>query len=567
MFVEIFVSSKITDTERNIPMKTLVIVDDEPSVLNGLRSYVDWAALGIELIGTADDGDTGLELIKGLKPDIVLTDVQMPAMDGIRMAEEVRAVLPFAKIVFISGHNDADYLRSALQIHAVDYLLKPIRRKELASVMGKVTEALDAEARERSRVEEMQVKLAQSLPLLRERFLLSVISDSINPAHIREKLEFLGLPLLSANGYIVMVIMIDDVPQVLDTRSEQDKQLLSYTVLNIIQELIDKQMRGVAFEKQPGEYIGILLTRHMEESDTEEVEEVPSTEQELLLLAESIRDNLRQWLKLSVTIGVGEGVESLPELPSSYKQARDAADQKWYLGKNRILTMDKLESGEHLRYRYEAEWGDRVLAALRSGDRKRTLSELEQIFARLEQNRRHGSRYAQNVSLHLILQSGQVMLELNGMTEEREQKEMEAWKQVMRQETIQDLLQYTAAYLQEVCEYSQLKRSGKSSEVIDRVRLLIGQKYSENLSASDIAEGVYLSPTYVRLLFKQETGETLFEYLTKVRIEQAKTLLKDPQNKLYEVCYAVGYTDPSHFSKLFKKITGSTPSAYREQYK
>ncbi|OKP94222.1 response regulator [Paenibacillus sp. P46E] len=548
-------------------MKTLIIVDDEPSVLNGLRNYVNWTEQGIELIGTADDGDTGLELIKELKPDIVLTDVQMPAMDGIRMAAEVREVLPFAKIVFISGHNDADYLRSALQIHAVDYLLKPIRRKELVSVMSKVTESLDAEDRERGRVKEMQVKLAQSLPLLRERFLLSVISDSINPSHIREKLEFLDLPLLSASDYMVVVIMIDDVPQVLDTRSEQDKQLLSYTVLNIIQELIDKQMRGITFEKQPGEYVGILLTPQLEDGNTEEAEEVQSPEQELLLLAESIRGNLRQWLKLSVTIGVGEGVDSLSELPSSYKQARGAADQKWYLGKNRILTMDKLESRDYLRYRYEAEWGERVLSALRSGDWERTLNELEQIFARLEQNRRHGSRYAQNVSLHLILQSGQVMLELNGMTEEWEQKEMEAWKQVMRQETMRDLLHYTAEYLQEVCEYSLLKRSGKSSEVIERVRLLIGQRYAENLSASDIAEGVYLSPTYVRLLFKQETGETLFEYLTKVRIEQAKHMLKNPQNKLYEVCYAVGYTDPSHFSKLFKKITGSTPSAFRELHK
>ncbi|MGN7765507.1 response regulator [Paenibacillus sp. 22594] len=548
-------------------MKTLIIVDDEPSVLNGLLNYVNWTEQGIELIGTADDGDTGLELIKELKPDIVLTDVQMPAMDGIRMAAEVRTLLPFAKIVFISGHNDADYLRSALQIHAVDYLLKPIRRKELVSVMSKVTESLDTEDRERSRVKEMQVKLAQSLPLLRERFLLSVISDSINPAHIREKLEFLDLPLLSASDYMVVVIMIDDVPQVLDTRSEQDKQLLSYTVLNIIQELIDKQMRGVTFEKQPGEYVGILLTPQLEDGNPEEAEEVQSPEQELLLLAESIRGNLRQWLKLSVTIGVGEGVDSLSELPSSYKQARGAADQKWYLGKNRILTMDKLESRDYLQYRYEAEWGERVLSALRSGDWERTLNELEQIFARLEQNRRHGSRYAQNVSLHLILQSGQVMLELNGMTEDWEQKEMEAWKQVMRQETMRDLLHYTAEYLQEVCEYSLMKRSGKSSEVIERVRLLIGQRYAENLSASDIAEGVYLSPTYVRLLFKQETGETLFEYLTKVRIEQAKHLLRNPQNKLYEVCYAVGYTDPSHFSKLFKKITGSTPSAFRELHK
>ncbi|MEK5029347.1 response regulator [Paenibacillus sp. FSL M7-1046] len=574
-------------------MKTLVIVDDEPSVVNGLRTYVDWAAQGIQLIGTADDGDTGLTLIRELRPDIVLTDVQMPSMDGITMAAEVRALLPDAKIVFISGHNDAEYLKSALQMHAADYIFKPVSRKELYAVMGKVTAALDADRRERDRVKEMQVKLTQSMPLLREKFLLSVVSDNINMAQVQDKLQFLGLPLLSADSYIIMVIVIDDVPQVMDSRSERDKQLLSYTVLNIIQELTDKQMRGVTFEKEPGEYVGILLTQSFggQEADRElkpelagraadildavprpgeagenaELSADRSPENELLLLAESIRDNLRKWLKLSVTIGVGDGVGSLSEVPASYKQARAAADQKWYLGKNRILTMDNIESGENLRYRFEPEWSERVITALKSGDQSRLQGELSGIFGLLELNRGQGSRYAQNVSLHLILQSSQVLLELNGMTAEWEKREMEAWKLVMRQETIQDLLRYTESYLRHVCDFVEAKRSGKSSEVIERVRRLIGERYADNLTIADIAAGVYLSPTYVRLLYKQETGETVFEYLTKVRIEKAKMLLRDPQNKFYEVCYAVGYTDPSHFSKLFKKMTGSTPSAYREQ--
>ncbi|WP_342439573.1 response regulator [Paenibacillus sp. FSL L8-0436] len=541
-------------------MKTLVIVDDEPSVVNGLRTYVDWAAQGIQLIGTADDGDTGLTLIRELRPDIVLTDVQMPSMDGITMAAEVRALLPDAKIVFISGHNDAEYLKSALQMHAADYIFKPVSRKELYAVMGKVTAALDAERRERDRVKEMQVKLTQSMPLLREKFLLSVVSDNINMAQVQDKLQFLGLPLLSADSYIIMVIVIDDVPQVMDSRSERDKQLLSYTVLNIIQELTDKQMRGVTFEKEPGEYVGILLTRSFGGQEADR-----SPENELLLLAESIRDNLRKWLKLSVTIGVGDGVGSLSEVPASYKQARAAADQKWYLGKNRILTMDNIESGENLRYRFEPEWSERVITALKSGDQSRLQGELSGIFGLLELNRGQGSRYAQNVSLHLILQSSQVLLELNGMTAEWEKREMEAWKLVMRQETIQDLLRYTESYLRHVCDFVEAKRCGKSSEVIERVRRLIGERYADNLTIADIAAGVYLSPTYVRLLYKQETGETVFEYLTKVRIEKAKMLLRDPQNKFYEVCYAVGYSDPSHFSKLFKKMTGSTPSAYREQ--
>ena len=541
-------------------MKTLVIVDDEPSVLNGLRTYVDWKAQDIELIGMADDGDTGLALIKELKPDIVLTDVQMPAMDGIKMAEEVRALLPSTKIVFISGYNDVDYLKSALQVHAIDYIFKPISRKELSVVMGQVTAALDAEGRERELVKEMQIKLTQSMPLLREKFLLSVISDNIQTTHIYEKLEFLGLPLLSASIYITMVIVIDDVPQIMDVRTERDKQLLSYTILNIIQELIDKEMRGVTFEKVPGEYVGILLIK------PSEIQQGASTEHDLLTLAESIRDNLRKWLKLSVTIGVGEQVGSLSEVSASYKQARDAADQKWYLGKNRILTMDNIESGENFRYRFESELGERVLSALKMGDEERLHVELDEIFRMLELNRGQGARYAQNVSLHLILKSSQVLLEMNGMTEEWEKREMEAWKQVMRQDTMQDLLFFTESYLLNVCSFVQDKRSGKVSVVIERVRSLIEEKYSDNLTVSDIAEGVYLSPTYVRLLFKQETGETLFEYLTKVRIEKAKEMLRDPHYKFYEVCYAVGYSDPSHFSKLFKKITGRTPSAYRDQH-
>lgn len=569
-------------------LKTLIIVDDEPSVVNGLRTYVDWGAQGIELIGTADDGDTGLALIRELRPDIVLTDVQMPSMDGITMAAEVRALLPDAKIVFISGHNDADYLKSALQMHAADYIFKPVSRKELAVVLGKVTAAIDAERREKERVKEMQVKLTQSMPLLREKFLLSVVSDNIGTAQVKDKLQFLGLPLLLASSYIIMVIVIDDVPQVMDSRSERDKQLLSYTVLNIIQELIDKQMRGVTFEKEPGEYVGILLDQPFEGrgagADGKAAAEVQSgegtggnlpsvenaedssAEYDLLTLAEAIRDNLRKWLKLSVTIGVGEGVGNLSEVPSSYKQARGAADQKWYLGKNRILTMDNIESEDNLRYRFEPEGSERVITALKSGDLNRLQAELTSIFSLLELNRGQGSRYAQNVSLHLILQSSQVLLEMNGMSAEWEKREMAAWQLVMRQETIQDLLHYTESYLRLVCDFVQARRSGKSSDVIERVRRLIEQRYPENLSVADIAAGVYLSPTYVRLLFKQETGETLFEYLTKVRIEKAKALLRDPQNKFYEICSAVGYTDPSHFSKLFKKITGSTPSAYREKH-
>jgi len=548
-------------------MYKLVIVDDEPSVLNGLQAYFDWTKHGIEVAGVADDGYRGLAMIKELKPDIVLTDVRMPAMDGIQMAIEIRTKLPHTQIVFISGHENAEYLKSALKVHAVDYIFKPVSLKELKTVVERVVTALDAENEARQRVGKMQVKLTQSMPLLREKFLMSVIRDSIKPDTAKEKMDFLDLPLTPDSSCIVLVVTVDDVMQVLEERSERDKQLTSYAILNIIQELVDDTMPGVAFENEPGQYVAILQLE--EEPDqaqmlTEDIKAQEATEQRLLNLAGNIRDNLGKWMKISVTIGVGEQVESLGELPLSYNGARDAAAQKWYLGKNQILTIDSLETDKSGHYRFETESSERVLSALKTGDHRRLEEELDQIDQQLAFNRKHGFRDARSVGLQLILLSGRVLVEFNLFSEEWEMKESDSWEIVMRQETMLDLRSYVRSYLSEVCTSVQDKRSGRAGGVIERIRQLIEQRYADNLTVVDIAAGVYLSPTYVSLLYKQETGETLFDYLTKVRIERAKELLKDPRNKFYEICHAVGYNDPSHFSKLFKKMTGYTPSAYRE---
>ncbi|WP_438434287.1 response regulator [Gorillibacterium sp. sgz500922] len=542
-------------------MKTLVIVDDEPSVLNGLTRFVDWPSLGIELAGTADDGDTGLALILDRRPDIVLTDVKMPKLDGTEMAVRLRSQLPSAKIVFISGHNDTDYLKSALQVQAVDYIFKPISRRELTEVLNKVVAELDAEERERELVNEMQVKLTQSMPLLREKFLLSAITEGVQVARSEERLAFLELSFLQAERYLVLVVLLDDLADTMEPRSERDKQLLSYAVLNIIQELIHRETKGIAFEKALGEYVAILTVR----GGDEEAEDEASTENGLLALAEAIRGNLGRWLKLSVTIGVGEETGRLAELPLSYKQAREAASQKWYLGKNRILTVDSMEVADSSRFRLEADTEEAVLSLLRAGDADGLQALLAGIFERLAHNRSPGFAYERNAALHLVLLSGRVLLEGNLLTEEWEQRELAVWERALKQETLLDLQRLTEAYLLELCAAVGQKRRGRAGNVIERIERLIGERYRENLTAAEIAAGVYLSPTYVSLLFKQETGETLFEYLTKVRIERAKELLLDPQTKFYEVSEAVGYSDPSHFSKVFKKMTGLTPSAFRDR--
>lgn len=536
-------------------MFKLVIVDDEPTVRNGLSVLFDWEAYGIEVVGQADDGDTGLELIARLEPDIVLTDVKMPSMDGISMSQEIQTRLPGTQIIFISGHNDVDFLKSAMQVHAVDYIFKPVKLPELEKVVERVVQHLQSEEKERRLVKEMQVKLTQSMPLLREKFLMSLIRDGVQSTKVPQgKMKFLSLDLPPEAAYIVLLVAIDDKGDVLDTRSERDKQLLSYSVLNIVQELMDLYGKGYAFENRTGEYVAILMLDERWEG----------RETKLFALSGEIRDNLSRWLKISVTIGVGEEVQGIGRLPLSFKRAREAADQKWYLGKNRIITIDSLEAGEEALNRFDTEQSERLRSALNAGDQRRLEKELDDIFLPLVQNRKDGFRYGRNIAMQLIPLSGRILLDLHILNKEWDNKEKNALDQLFRLETMADLRSFVASYLGEICDWVQEKRTGRTGNVIESIRTYIGQHYAENLTIADIAGNVYLSQTYVSLLFKQETGETIYEYLMKVRIEKAKELLRDPHVKFYEVCQAVGYTDPSYFSKLFKKMTGFTPSAYRE---
>jgi two-component system response regulator YesN len=536
-------------------MYKLVIVDDEPTVRFGLSNYFDWKAYGIEVVGEADDGDVALEVIEREKPDLVLTDVRMPNMDGIQMSNQLSGRFPHIKIVFVSGHDDAEYLKSALKVKAVDYMFKPVNLGELEIVIERLVSSLNAEHQERKLIEDMQVKLIQSMPLLQEKFLMSLIREGvIYPSRVQDRIDFLNLNLPMEGAYWVIAIRIDDATEVAQTRSERDQQLLSYSVLNIVQELIEREIGGYVFENLIGEFVGIL--RMAQEEDQESL---------LFTLAEEVRESLHNYLKISVTIGVGERISRLASLPQSYSQAKEAADQRWFLGKNQIISMDNLEQAEESVYRFDASQQERIVSSLKSADILKVQEELHEMYNALSRNRTDGIAYGRNISLQLLLLASRILLELHVQKQDLESKENELMAKVFQQETLGALHRLVEVFLLEVCERIGEKRNGKSKNVIERTRAIIDKRYAENLQVGDVATEVFLSTTYLCLLFKQETGETINEYMTKVRVEQAKALLKDPANKFYEVCYAVGYSDPSYFSKIFKKYTGYTPSTYRDQ--
>lgn len=534
-------------------MIKLFIVDDEPNTREGLRYYFDWHKYDIEVVGEADDGSIALEPILRLLPDIVLTDIRMPEMDGLQLANKLRDAKSETKIIFVSGYEDINYLKTALKVKAVDYILKPVNLEELAAVIEKTIKAINEEKAEKRLIYEMNAKLIESMPTLREKFFMTLVRDGIDEEiDINEKIRFLELQLPNDANYCVIALSIDDKLTKFEYMTEKDKQIMCFSIINICEELINKSMSGYIFENRIGEYVCILKIKPSDPEDN------------LYTLISDIKESMLKYLKISFTIGVGFIVHGLVNLSKSYSKAYENVSQRLFLGKNNIITVDSLETEEDFTYKFDIEKVQQLTNLLKSVDEIKLTKAIEEIFMQISKYKYANVKYCINVCLQLLLTSSRVLMELQINNEEIDIDENEVWEELFKLETLEDMKNSVTRYFVKLCKHISIKRNKKCRNVIEQIKKIIDNKYKENIGINDIAQEVYLTTTYLCMVFKQETGETVNDYLTKVRIEKARELLKEPKNKLYDICYEIGYSEPGYFSKIFKKHTGLTPSEYRE---
>jgi len=542
-------------------MYKLIIVDDEYSTRSGLKMCINWFEYGIEVAGEAENGNKGLELANRVRPDIVLTDVKMPGMDGIEMVKRLKPHHPDTKFVFISGYDDIDYLKSAMKMDAVDYILKPVNLEELIAVIEKIMTMSKREESRKDMLQRMNAKLNESIPLLREKFLIQLIRDGqADRLSTEKRIDFLDLRLPYDAPYCALIVHIDNPRTVFDTMTEQNTQLISFAIQNICQEIVDARVSGSVFEHRRGEYVLLVALPDAEGEDV------------IFPLVSELMASLNGFLKrmaeeISLTIGVGAAVAHLGLLADSYQMAAEAIERKLFLGKNQVITFDVLAAQKDVDYRRFNERLEVFASVLKTGDTGQVSQQLEALFAELRASAGIGFVDCQRICLQLLLVTSQFLSEFGMRAGDLGERESEAWSQLMKLETLDDMCGHLLNYLKEVCERIGNRREKPVPEVITEIMRIIHRRYPDNLTIADIASQVYLAKTYICLLFKQETGETINEYMTRVRMEKAKELLQDTEQKLADICLAIGYAEPSYFTKQFRKYTGMNPSDYRDLHR
>ncbi|WP_168120909.1 response regulator [Paenibacillus sp. HB172176] len=522
-------------------MYTVILVDDERLTLNALAHYVDWEQLSCRVVATAGNGREALQKIEALQPDILITDVKMPVMDGIELCKQVHARFPEIQIVFLSGYNEFDYACAALQHGACGYLLKPIDHEELATTMRTV----------RQRCEEQKNRLHSTLLTAGE--------------YLRELLQ-IGGSLLSGLADEVTAIYNHHLHLSADNKT-------FYYVLITIDEYTLLAENPLAFDAPPGDFSTVERLEFF-------IAGLPSFSPGILT---KLRDG--QWIFATKESDSGvfaqwrnqsaNAERSMSLFLTDHPQTLLAFTAQW----PKMLQMRNHLVAIHGTGLIHNKWENIQLEW-----REKPLPKTEHLIAAVQQNRREqvedwlhdyydGGLPPGNISQVFVDSASVFDAVLSAVAANNRhlqaiiEKDSQFFGRLSLMESMQSMKTLMRQILSMMMDELEASPVDRHIEIVDEVCAIIKKKYGQVISVDMLAELIFLSPNYLRTIFKEVTGKTLIEYLTQIRMDHACIMLRDTNIRIHEIAKRVGYESPSYFGSVFFKRTGLTPNQYRTHAK
>ena len=521
----------------------VLLVDDEEEIRSGISRKIDWASLGFSLVGEAGNGEEALELAERLRPDVVLTDIKMPFMDGLELCRRLRLILPGARLVVFSGFDDFEYARQAMSLGVSEYILKPINAPELIQVLEKLRQELDRRRLERRDMETLRRRYEESLPVLRELFYTRLLSGQIRPEQVQDRAARYEIDLPQGLWTAALVHVDGD-------EGERD-ELLLLSVQSFLEQhfaLEGCSARVVLY----GDMAALLL--HLDREDRlypllEELERLSRLSQ--------------SYLGLRLTTGVGLVCRGAEELDRSAAGARSALDYRVLAGGGRVIYIGDLEPQSAAAPSFEEEDQRALSAAVKLGTREQAEAVVRELMERL----RHAGLSLSRCDLFLLeVVTCLVRLARSGglAVEEVFGEGFTGAVSVSDFSSLEELGDWLAERCGRLHDLLGRRRSDSAWQMVERAENYIAEHYTdEDLSVEALCSHIHLSPTYFSTLFKREVGLSFTAYVTKMRMEEAARLLRETDEKTWRIAEATGYGDPNYFSYVFKRHFGQSPSRFR----
>lgn len=516
-------------------MYRLIIVDDEEVIRNGLRTVVDWEALGFTVVGTFSNGNAALPYLRQHRVDVVLADIRMPRLSGLDLARILMIDKPETLVVILSGYDEFQYAQEAIDLNVFKYLLKPIKEGQLIRVFSRIKDTLDNRDPRTDREHRIEALRESAI----EEWLSQGVEQALPPS-VSGTLDGLGEGPRS-------VLLIE--PRVVGGSQEESVDLLG----------VCAGLRRILSESVPESEARSLLLRKAVQLGVVTVDHSIEVAEELFGIA---LEESSGYPGLALSAAVGGPVAEDRLLPRSFAEATEALSHRMYLGLGRLIQRDECRtasSEEGVQLSTE-ECAD----ALITGSPEQLTKGLRCAFSRLRELAITRQDTIQTLLLSFMVRLRERIAGVTPAVAATLPEDAELHREMEDCCTLDEYESRISELLMSALRVAG-ESSGSKSAVITAALGYIHRSYSTDISLDAVATEVGVSAGYLSRLFKQVTGETFKGYLTRIRMQEAKRLLAGTGNRVYEIAEMVGYNDQHYFSEVFRKESGLSPLEYRNR--
>lgn len=528
-------------------MYSIVILEDDYIVRKSLAGNVEWEKHGFIVKGVAEDGETGLELIKKYRPDIIVSDIKMPFVDGLEIARHVRDEYPESRVVLLTGYDEFEYIQEALRLRVYDYVMKPVEEEYLISVLKKAAEDINNQLK-------LKKQLAESMPVLRQQFLSGLLAGRMKKEDIRNELKFHEIQF-EEGWFCVYTIKVDGYQEDPQSRNLSEFNILKLHIKNMLGTILHRPYEGLIFDA------GIRLVVIIRFSDCNGKQLLEKSMEVGEMMLQEISCNL----KTTITIGVGRVYFGYDSIPVSYEESLAALEYRHIFGKGQILHIDDTgfpTVGGFMEFKgRDRDIAMKVKLGL-AGEATGIMDDIEkELISKDYVSLEYIKLVAIEITFHIFKE-----LENSAYSDAvRNVDFYEIYMELNKSETINEIFSIVKGLINRFASFVNNQREKLQKSITEEAINYVEENYSnENLSLKDVSGHVHINPTYFSMIFKKEKGINFSDFLYEYRMKKAMEIIRNSDKKVYEVAEEVGYSNSQYFSVCFKKFTGMSPLEYRK---
>lgn len=535
------------------------LVEDEMVIRRGIKNSIDWEKEGYIFCGEASDGELAYPMIIKEKPDILITDIRMPFMDGLELCKLVKKELPNIKILILSGYDEFDYAKEAIRLGVTEYLLKPISSGKLLEALNGVSESIRREKEDKDLVRKYMEEMRENTEHEKQKFFEQMIAGNLSMADALETGKKYEMNL-SAGMYNLLLFRFT-----LGEENRKSGELLGEAEYAI--EKLTERLEYV-FEFQRGvEGWAFLLMADNEEQMSERVKE----------LSKDLEEIMKNYSTIAYFGGIGQPVARLRELEESFREAERALAARFTMELNRIISVEDIRMAQNVDTLDDIEitsFGEiektrTMLEKFLNNGAEDEIDEFVDVYINeLPEENLKSVLMRQYIIMDAYIVMMSFCEKIEGIEGEMQAQSEELKNSMKTIQTLEEIKNYIRMLLKKIIGVRDTISGRRYSDIIEIAKDQIRKTYmSDEISLNTIAAEVGMSPSYFSSIFSKEMGKTFVEYLTEIRMDRAKELLMCSSMKTSEIGYEVGYKDPHYFSYIFKKTQNCTPKEVRARGK